>query len=307
MALNFGENESDFTFNQSDNANQGIQKSKRIETASIVVAIDESGDFTDIEEAIKSLDDKGGFIQIKEGNFRTKSKISVPSNITIRGAGYNTRVIGVDGEEVFENEDLISGNENIEISDMRVRSTGITASATGIRLKNCESCLLKNIKFESTIGYATNYSILIEDSTKILINGCTSLDLNAGYGIQIDNCTFSNIIENNMFGESVSINIMDSDHLTVTNNQCNEAMDIGISLDDGCSLINVANNVVSDSGNYGIYCNGDYCIIHGNIADGAFTVGIRTQSSSSNCIVTENMATTSDTGTSNIITNNKNI
>lgn len=303
MALDFGGGKGVFGFKQSSRASQGLEKPKRLDTASVVVAIDESGDFQDISEAIKSLDESGGYIQLKEGIFTTKTTISVPSNVTIRGTGYNTLIKISSTNEVFENEDLTLGNENIEISDLRIEANGDDA----IRLKNCTSCDIKNIKIQTIPGVGANYGILIEDSTKILIERCTTLDTGLGYGLQLSGVTFSNFIKNHAFGENVSINLINCDNCIFTNNQCNDAGDIGISIDDDSSLCNFANNNVSNSANIGIDNYGSYCIIHGNICNGASTKGIYNNTASDNCIITENMGTVQTGGTANIITNNKNI
>lgn len=302
MALNFGEDSFGFSFEHSTRASQGIQNPKRIETASIVVATDESGDFQDIQEAIDSLDGKGGFIQIKEGTYNISKTITVPSNVTIKGVGFNT-LIKVSDDDGFENDDLTTGNDYISITNLRVDASGTGVNA--IRLKNCDSCRIDDMWVKSSSG--ANKGIFLEDSDKIIVNKCTTLDSNYGYGIELDNCDNCIISNNDMFGENVSINLLGSDYNVLVGNQCNDAQDIGINLDSTSDQNTITTNLVRNSGNLGIDISGDNNVINSNQCGSAFTRGIYINSGAASNIITSNQATITDNGTSTTTANNVNL
>lgn len=295
--LGFEKEGEGFRFRHSTKANQGIEQAKRIETASIVVATDESGDFQSIQEAINSLDDKGGYIQIKEGDFRTTDKILIPSNVTIEGVGYNTRIIRTTDGHIFENEDTSGGNSNINIKNIRFRGTNLGLNAA-IHMQEATDCQISGIMTEQLY-----YSSFIEDSIRVSIDKCISLDSNLGYGVGLDGVYDCIITNNNLYGENVSLNLINCENCVIIGNICNDAGDIGISLDSNSTKNTITGNMAADCAT-GIFCFGEYNIISSNCAENG---GIFLSTSSNNNIVTSNLGDVTDNGSSNTKDNNINV
>ena len=279
----------DFAFKHSKVAGQGLTQTKRIETASIVVAVDESGDFQSIQEAINSLNGEGGYIQVKEGNYKITEVIKIDSNITIEGVGYNTRIYRDTQGDVFQNRDITTGNINIKIKNMRVYS--VDEFVSGVRLENCEN---------------VQYGIFIKDSKKILINNNFSLDDDIDEGIYLENVEKSIILNNHMLGYSFSIRLENSTKNIVSSNQCNDSTGAGIFLDTYSTKNIISNNSTTNSYE-GVYIFGDYNIINSNNCANGVNNGIRLGLSSSFNIITSNLATITDNGTGNIKANNINL
>lgn len=295
MALQgFNNNEEEgFIFSQSRRASQGINQKKRIETASIVVATDESGDFQSIQEAINSLDDKGGYIQIKEGDFYIDTSIEVSSNITIEGVGYNSRVINSSSSHIFKNSDAAGGNENIKIKNIRCR--GSISLHAAVYLENCENSQIEGIMTEQIY-----YSSYVKSCSRVHVLNCISLDANLGIGSYIESCYDCIIDKNNLFGESSSLELWDCENCVVTGNICSDAGDTGIFLDRNSNRNTITANQAADC-TTGIFCYGDYNIFSANCAENA---GIFLHSDSSYNIVTSNLGSITDNGTSNTKANN---
>jgi len=208
MALNFG-TDFGFKFQQSDKAGIGINKRGRIETATIIVSKDGSGDFEDIQEAIDSLPN-GGYIQIKEGNYIIKTSISVGANITIQGVGQNsklkadgiTNIMTITGEKTkikdlsFEGENtsddgiIINAVTNITIQDCffntfnkGVESSGTYCLIIGNKFENCSKGIyLKSGVLANVIGNLFDYDA--GGTTMIESGGITysSITGNCGFG-----------------------------------------------------------------------------------------------------------------------------
>ncbi|KKK65708.1 hypothetical protein LCGC14_2971450, partial [marine sediment metagenome] len=98
--------------------------------ATVIVATDGSGDYTDIQDGIDALPSGGGVVYIKEGTYDIDTTITIPnSNISVIGAGHST-IIQTSG-----NIDVISttSESNLVIEDIFINGAGTgNASNNGI-------------------------------------------------------------------------------------------------------------------------------------------------------------------------------
>lgn len=117
MALNAFNAGAGFGFSQSEKASLGINQRQRVETATIIVAADGTGDFETIQEAINSIENSGGFVQLKEGTFTISSTITIPGNISLRGVG-NRTIIKASNESLETLINITGGN--VEISALQL-------------------------------------------------------------------------------------------------------------------------------------------------------------------------------------------
>jgi len=129
-----------YNFKSSRNSDIGINRKKtRVQTASIIVASDGTGDFEELQEAINSLK-TGGVIQIKEGTYNIKKTITITSNITIIGTGKTIFSTTTNNLKIFT---INTNSTEIKIENLTFQGngsqTGIFAdtSTTYIKIKEC--------------------------------------------------------------------------------------------------------------------------------------------------------------------------
>ena len=96
--------------------------------------------------------------------------------------------------------------------------------------------------------------------------------------------------------------------LAIGGNTVYEFLDRGIHLGsvDGLAVNgNVVYGKLSPSSVHGIWCDGDYCVVNGNVTRGAFSAAaIRLDLNSSQNIVSDNRGAVSNAGASNHVTDN---
>lgn len=123
MVLNIPGMENIFT--HSRNYDQGLgTRGIRKGAATFVVALDGSGDFDDIQEAIDALGSEGGKITIKEGTYNLTDTIILKDNITLSGMGFGT-IIDIDtGSDDSTAAVDIEKKDNVKIEEMVIKIKG---------------------------------------------------------------------------------------------------------------------------------------------------------------------------------------
>jgi len=134
MALDFGMNQN---FSHSQSFDQGMGAS-RPGASTATVALDGTGDFANIQEAIDALPNAGGVVYIKEGTYVLSVSIEInKDNVTLIGAGIATVLDGAGngGDMVAIN---ISGKSNIILNNFKIlgRTGGFFADQRGIKIVN---------------------------------------------------------------------------------------------------------------------------------------------------------------------------
>ena len=199
--------------------------------ATIVVAADGSGDYTDIQKGIDALPSGGGVVYIREGTYTVTSTITITiSNVSLIGAGYST-FIDCSNIKLFD----LSSVDHLTFEGIRFKFPTSGTATNHITLGNCDSCRLTNCWLEG----GTNSQLVIGDSSKT----------------QITNCEFSD------GGAQASIFIT-----TVSSELCSEII-IAHNIIRDCSSDGIFMNPIATStiknniivGNL-IYDNGDYGI-----------------------------------------------
>ena len=294
MVLNLGEKSKNL-FQHSKEFEQGQGKIRK-GAGTFIVALDGSGDFDDIQEAINALPKSGGVVYIKEGTYNVTNPITITSNnVSLFGAGKSTiikgstalaQIIYVNGGDYISIRDLSFGRITtvgirpliaIELEnsigsfiegcwiDDNIHGAGIVLSGTceGITIRNC------NIDGEGT---HPNQGILIEASDSI-VESCYINDVQMGIG----SVNAAGYNRNKIIGCIIKSCSASGINL----NTFNDSQIIG-SLIDGCSqdainLVSSDRNVISGNSiinttqglgtGYGIDidANSDRNIICGNI------------------------------------------
>ena len=113
--------------------------------SNFVVALDGSGDFDDIKDAINSLSSTGGSIYIKEGTYIFDLIILPNKPLKLAGTGFATilkssatgaGILGFIDLSTNNPNDVILDNLNIDGSD--ISKTGIfISSSSNVRIENC--------------------------------------------------------------------------------------------------------------------------------------------------------------------------
>ena len=228
-------------FNHAGQFSQGVStKGIRTGMGTFVVALDGSGDFDNIQEAIDALSSNGGVIYIKEGVYTITGFIKINvNNTSLIGTGKATK-IQTSGNHVMISANTLSG---IFLSKLYLYGNGIGLNNVGIHLENCSNSCITNCWIE-----------------------------NCGEsGIWLESSGDENYILNNWVksGNQNGITVESSDYTNISNNFCLSNKSHGISINANNCIIqgNICkDNDVNDTATYnGIHIeSGDYNIITGN-------------------------------------------
>lgn len=257
-----------FNFPASRNSDIGINRKKtRVQTASIIVASDGTGDFENIQEAINSLEQNGGYIEIKEGIYTIKTAISVTANTKIKGTAGKTIIQTTADIIIFDCS--TNGNIQIEgisfIGENTTKTTGIEATGNRIIIENCN---FKNLEYGISIAtgaYAIIQNNIFEEEvgTAIAINGTQYVTIQnniieiSTYAI-FEESSENTLISNNQINTGEVY--LSGEYQTFTNNTHNDILN----LDSNYS--NASNNHI-----YDLEVSGAYNRIIGNEFDSNIT------------------------------------
>jgi len=303
MVLDLGK-EMENIFPHSDEFSQGQGKIRK-GAGEFVVAIDGTGDFATIQEAINSIPSEGATIKIKSGIYLIKEAIKVKNSITLKGEGKTTILKSTTTNiNIIENSNTNSGNTDIVIQDIYFDGTtttwgGDAETANGIYFKKVTNCRIERCYF---LNCASTGIELDNTCNKNLINNCYCENCKwvgifiQGYTNPCENCIVSgNIVYNcgtgtgmaAFFQQRVSgIYLLYAQHGTTYGNQIISTANggNGILLESTRWHTLTGNNCNAATDGCGIYVltcgsvtNGGSIAISGNICD-SNGVGILCQS-----------------------------
>ena len=254
---------------------RGLGSFASIVVATAVVAIDGSGDFTDIQSAIDSLPAGGGVVYIKEGTDTITSTISITSDgIALIGAGYSSKIFVVNGANIdaitVEDADFII-IDSIQIDGNRANQSnsdvGIRLGSTGkiVTKSTIRNCWIHDIDGNGIVFFTGSSGVTISDN---FIWDCT--------GVALDIFSDNHIIINNSISDcdnSVAgmVILTNCDHNIIANNIITGAVEHGIQLDaptGTCDRNLIVGNQIFANGGFGVdiveaACNKN--VIHGNV------------------------------------------
>ena len=225
----------------------------------LIVALDGTGDYDTIKDAIKNLPSNGGTIFIKDGTYAETSIEITKNNVRIEGISPGTPTISLGNN----NGILINEKNKIIIKNLRFTG-GDVVGKYAIRLNNSYDCIVENCylgqmdsleltggSFKNTIKnnifYQGNYLLKISGSNLNIIEG-NHMDANlTETGIYLingsnENIIIGNIINNCMFPIwilSGQNNVISSNKLT---NDDSEMYDTAIK-NNGDRTIIIGNNI----------------------------------------------------------------
>jgi len=260
-------------FPHSRQFDQGLGK-VRAGQATVVVALDGSGDFNDIQSAINSIPSGiGGSIYVKEGIYTIHSPITVSKQkITIRGAGKASKIILADGV----NDDAIQVSsayfvlDNLWIEGNQANqsgtSRGIDISGQKVIIQNCYIFNFLTSGIHTSGFYALIQGNTIEicgDSDDIGKGGivlatstglCTVqnnfITLCKFAGISTSSTNDNSIISNNVlyYNDDAGIYAYLSDHIIISGNACkhNQQGIVAVALSTSSITNNVCNVSTTD-------------------------------------------------------------
>ena len=224
--------------------------------ATIVVAADGTGNYTDIQDGIDALPAGGGVVYIKEGTYNISAAIDIKqNNTTLVGAGKSTKIVQTVADHIIDGGDfnaihiekiLVDGNARTSLSGIRFGDT------VNSRIVNCwiEDCGEHGVYID-----VSGENVLIHGNN---VKGCGWLGI--GLLAIIDGIVTNNFVDNvglDVAG-SCGMQLAFTEHSIIANNSCTSASPNivhGILL--GVSYRNVisGNQCVGNSGN-GIWVYG---------------------------------------------------
>lgn len=236
--------------------------------ATIVVAVDGTGDFTDIQDGIDSLPATGGCVYIKEGTYTITAAITLgAANISITGCGYSTHITpAANNVYVFD----LTSAVRFELNHMRITGTTfLPIPKACLYLNNCDDGRILNCWFTATRGDVME---LAGTYNNLIISDNIFYDV-VGWPVRMfsSNCTFSG---NRIYGTTTVDGIL----LAGDNNI-------------------IVNNVIVDNARNGIYVNGgESNIINNNMITGNSNMGIHIRYPAHRNVVVGNYISANDKG-----------
>ena len=259
MGLDFGGVKNDL-FEHSKEYSQGTGKQRKA-AASVVVALDGTGDFEDIQEALNSLGENGGSVFIKEGTYSAKTDITIKcNNVVIQGTGKGTKIVAVGANRW--NIDT-HGFDNILIRDLYlvgiedysdVYSWGIFIDDNSVNV-TVENCYIEKCRIgiqDKGSGVIISQNFLTANLHGIYLQPASSI-----YTIVQNNISNSNTGAANSIGIIIA-----TTYAVVKGNICNSNTLTGINASGDYNTI-VGN--ICNSNTYGIAVDGDNNLMIGNI------------------------------------------
>lgn len=298
MALNLGDDQQSI-FQHNRDFDEGVmQRGIRAGQATVVVALDGSGDAETIQEGIDMLPSTGGVVYIKEGTYNIVAVIRInKNNVSLIGAGKSTKI------QTTANVSMISADtkSGIYVSQLYVYGAGTgNTSNNGVVLDTCSNSTIHDVWAENCGGIA----IGVIGAANCNINLCKSIDnfregiyLAGTYCVVTDNYSSGNgfqgifssgadysVISDNIVLNNVKDGILQyggkhsvvSGNVIYGNDSGNSTTYDGIQLDNDADENVISNNRCKDNDRYEINianANCDKNIITGNICIGSDHVG----------------------------------
>lgn len=211
--------------------------------ATKVVALDGTGDFTDIQSAIDDLPAGGGVVYIKEGTYTITTAIIINvSNTAIIGAGKSTKIsTSIDDKMIYA-----LSKSGIYLSQFYVYGAGAGKDGNyGIILETCTDCVLDGVWVEHCGGSG----IYISGGSGNFIISCHSSS-NSGNGIYPESSPGTIVIGCVCKSNGYSGIEAQSNDTVISNNYCSGNSEAGIEVYYGDRQVVTSN--ISVSNKYGI-------------------------------------------------------
>lgn len=256
-------------FDNAQRTNQGMGK-ERTGAFNFVVALDETGDFSDIQEAIDALPSIGGGIYIKEGTYDLVNKITInKSNVTLSGVGKATIIKSTANIEAIDYLISISSKSGITIRD-------ISFDATAAGDVGCIECTTLTNSFIGYCWFIASGEASIHLKTNSNGNIFLQNRFTSGLAVESVGCS-NNIYMGNVCTSTyagIRLRSGSSNNVLSGNVSSSNTID-GIRIEAisaACDRNIVTGNICQSNGQRGIYVynNGSTCnynLVHGNICN----------------------------------------
>lgn len=238
--------------------------------ATVVVAIDGSGDTADIQEGIDMLPAGGGVVYIKEGTYDLTTALTVTiNNIALKGAGFATMI----RTNTNIRNLICTSVDGIIIEDISFYGMGgANAQNLLVYLNACTNCVINKCKFDNSGAAAI---LLYNGSRNIVTGNITKNSKTAGIYC---NGETKYLIENNICSNNGNFGIYSESTIhdgIIIGNSLIDNITYGMEVRGGRCII--SNNYAKGNNGCGINVFiGDYCVLTGNVAmnNGAAYAGI---------------------------------
>lgn len=168
----------EFTFRKNKPQLEYQPREKAIDKtiATVIVALDGTGDFDNIQAAINSLPSGGGVVYIKEGTYNISSPITLKSKTTLRGAGRGTIVQSTTGIGVSDTLFDLSSLTEARISEMNIKK-GSASPAYAVKFSASSRCVLEGCWFDDFTSEGLIYLVGGSSENRIINNKLSAADL----------------------------------------------------------------------------------------------------------------------------------
>jgi len=256
--------------------------------ATRVVALDGTGDFTDIQSAIDDLPSGGGVVYVKEGSYTEDVTVS-GNNISIIGSGYSSSLtcstasnpaLTISGNYCYVDKMLLKGQAadtpsivSFTGSDGTITNCWVNNGTAGIVCTGSRVLIYGN-HISGLIGFGTQYAVQLTTGNQCIVlgNDCTT-------GNAINSSQQKTIIYGNNCRSTTTGIVVSGNYSKISNNiiQTNKISGITVS-SSYCTvdsnIVNDVNGTTSGEASFGMKITGSENVVSGNVVyDVATTVG----------------------------------
>jgi len=202
--------------------------------ATIVVALDGTGDTDDVQEGIDLLPATGGSVYVREGLYILTANLTINvNNVSLFGAGRSTQINGINGSPILD-----SIANYTSVNNIYFHHAGSAFAFNRCLEMNGDHCLVSQC-------YADN--------------GRTGIDIRGTGSIVIQN-----IIEDMAGGASAGIAVRAGGSNAINGNVCDNTGTSGIVVEESPKNLVVGNQCLNSANGIIVRGGGNYTIVQGN-------------------------------------------
>lgn len=241
-------------------------RSDEVSVSSVIVALDGTGDFDDIQAAINYLPTTGGQVIIKNGTFEISVEITITGdNVSLVGSGPSTiikktvdtgffnRAINISGNnctikkfEVFHSAKTAANDIAIQVTgdDFWAEEIGVDNASHGIKLVSMDRAFIKSVFLKAGASMGAGNALWINNSNSIVVRDS---NLPGNTGVKIEG-NLNKIIQNTIHSTpQAGVLITSGSFNIIDGNDISDADDYGIKVSDGADQNIISNNSIQDS------------------------------------------------------------
>ena len=208
-----------------------------------------------LQEAINSLPEGGGVIELPPGRFEIREPLTVSrGDVVLRGAGTATHIVNLNEEGkaalIIRPPEGVKSLWRVQVSSLRI--TGNPKSGAGLSAKSVDELLLSQVAVEHNGGDGILMDHCYEDAR---VCGCL-INYNGRTGLNLLGC-HDIVVSANQFEENQdALHCIDGYNLTMTGNNLDDHLGNGVVVENTYGSI-IAANMIEECAGHAVVLRGE--------------------------------------------------